>query len=128
MSNVIHLLTRRPITSIDEVRPHPEECLACFVHRMVRDQGCSDALRWVDYFRQERAKRATALTRRLAGRGAGCDCSVTAVVWRPHPGLWEWDDRGDLVDPGTMPECLGVRPNSTQPCGHWVDAEDAALA
>jgi hypothetical protein len=127
MSNVIHLLTRRPITSLAEVMPLDAECLACFVHRMVRDQGCTDALRWVEHFRRLRAGRATALTRRLGDRGASCDCSVTTVVWQPHPGLWEWDDAGELSPPTHLPACSGVRPNSTQPCQHWTPATRAAF-
>jgi hypothetical protein len=127
MSNVIHLLTRRPITSLAEVMPFKAECLACFVHRMVREQGCTDALRWVEHFRRLRAGRATALTRRLTARGASCDCAVTTVVWRPHPGLWEWDDVGELSPPTELPACAGVRPNSTQACGHWTTAAQEAF-
>ncbi|MDN5794584.1 MAG: DUF2695 domain-containing protein [Intrasporangium sp.] len=127
MSNVIHLLTRRPIQSPQEVLPRPEECLACFVHRMVGLQGCSDALRWVEQFRVHRARRATALTRRLTAQGARCDCSVTDVVWRVGPELWEWAWDGRLVPPEVVPPCRGVRPNSTQPCRHWVAADELAM-
>jgi hypothetical protein len=127
MSNVIHLLTRRPIDSLAEVLPLDAECLACFVHRMVHQGGCTDGLRWVEHFRRLRAKRATALTRRLTARGATCDCSVTTVVWRPHPGLWEWDDTGELSSPTELPACAGVRPNSTQACGHWTTAAQQAF-
>ncbi len=127
MSNVIHLLTRRPIESPEEVLPRPEECLACFVHRMVGELGCSDALRWVEQFRVHRAKRATALTRRLTAHGAICDCSVTDVVWRLSPELWGWSPEGRLVPPDEAPPCRGVRPNSTQPCAQWIAASELAM-
>jgi hypothetical protein len=126
MSNVIHLLTRRPISSLDEVMPLHAECLACFVHRMVSDQGCTEALRWVEHFRRVRASRATALVRRLRARGASCDCGVLTAVWRPHPGLWEWDEAGQLLPPTGLPACVGVRPNSTQACGHWTPVAQSA--
>ncbi|WP_347350868.1 DUF2695 domain-containing protein [Intrasporangium sp.] len=127
MSNVIHLLTRRPIESPEEVLPRPDECLACFVHRMVGRQGCSAALRWVEQFRVHRTRRATALGRRLVARGATCDCSVTDVVWRPGPQLWEWSEAGQLVPPEQVPPCPGVRPGSTQPCRLWVAVADLAI-
>lgn len=126
MSNVIHLLTRRPISSLDELMPLEAECLACFVHRMVRDQRCTEALRWVEHFRRLRARRATALMRRLMARGASCDCNVVSVVWLPHHGLWVWDDSGQLAPPTELPACMGVRPNSTQACGHWTTSVHVA--
>lgn len=127
MSNVIHLLTRRPIESPAEVLPEPGECLPCFVSRMVAAQGCSDALRWVEQFRVHRANRATALARRLTAQGAVCDCSVTQVVWRLSPGLWEWTEDGELLPPLEAPSCRGVRPNSTQPCAQWIAAGELAM-
>jgi hypothetical protein len=115
MSNVIHLLTGRPLRSLDEVLPFPGECLPCFIGRMVGSQGCSGGLGWVVQFRMHRAKRASTLTRRLEAQGALCDCTLTEVVWRLSPGLWEWTPDGRLVPPAEAPPCLGVRPNSTQP-------------
>lgn len=127
MSNVIHLLTGRPLRSLDEVLPFPGECLPCFVGRMVGSQGCSGGLGWVEQFRMHRAKRASALTRRLAAQGALCDCTLTDVVWRLSPGLWEWTADGRLVPPAEAPPCVGVRPNSAQPCRHWVSADELAM-
>lgn len=127
MSNVVHLLTGRPIASLDEVLPAAGECLVCFVHRMVTAHGCTDGLGWVEQFRVHRARRATALARRLSARGVGCDCAVTDLLWRLSPGLWDWAEDGQLVPPPEAPPCLGVRPNSTQPCAQWVTADDLAM-
>lgn len=127
MSNVIHLLTGRPISSLEEVLPAAGECLPCFVARMVATQGCSGGFGWVEQFRVHRAKRATALTRRLASQGAVCDCALPDVVWQLSPGLWEWSKDGRLVPPAEAPTCLGVRPNSSQPCSHWVSVDELAM-
>ncbi len=128
MSNVIHILTGRPLDP-DAVRtPGPRECLACYVHRMVEAEGCSDELRWVELWRRLRAKRATALSRRLVRRGGMCDCAVVNLVWMPVMDLWSsgWE-AGEPSAPTVLPTCLGVRTNSTQACEHWTAAEDVAL-
>ncbi|EWT07858.1 hypothetical protein N864_19625 [Intrasporangium chromatireducens Q5-1] len=127
MSNVIHLLTGRPIGSLEEVLPAPGECLPCFVGRMVATEGCTGAMGWVEQFRVHRAKRATALVRRLVTQGACCDCTLVDAVWQLSPGLWEWTPDGQLVPPLEAPPCEGVRPNSTQPCAHWVSPSELAM-
>ena len=128
MSNVIHILTRRPIDAAGERAPGPRECVVCFVRRMTDLEGCSDELRWVEHWRFLRVRRATALGRRLQRRGGVCDCAVVNLVWTPAAGLWEWDgETGAFSEPAQMPMCLGVRPNSTQPCGHWEETQDVAL-
>lgn len=128
MSNVIHILTRRPLELDGDLVPGPRECVACFVRRMTDLKGCSDELSWVEHWRALRCQRATALGRRLQRRGGMCDCAVVSVVWRPVADLWQRDsDSGAYLEPDRIPECLGVRPNSTQACAQWADPEDVAL-
>ncbi|HET7397714.1 MAG TPA: DUF2695 domain-containing protein [Intrasporangium sp.] len=128
MSNVIDIRTKQPIGLDGRDAPGPGECLACFVHRMVADRGCTGVLGWVERWRSERARRATALAARLQRRGATCDCAVIGRVWSLSAALWEPDPTsGELLEPGVLPQCRGVRPNSTHPCEHWVDRHDLAL-
>lgn len=123
MSNVIHILTRRPIDPDGERAPGARECVACYVHRMVESDGCSDELRWVEHWRRLRARRATALRARLERRGGMCDCDVVSLVWVPVAGPADWDgEDGPLDDSALLPECPGVRTNSTQPCELWSQA------
>lgn len=127
MSNVIHILTRRPIDSVQPATPEPGECLPCFLHRVLLQLPCPDNLGWTEHYRALRARRAHALTTRLLREGASCDCEVLLDVWVPSPALWVHSTDGGLVEPAQLPTCLGVRPNSTRSCGHWTLARDIAL-
>lgn len=128
MSNVIHILTRQPLDPVLGAAPRPSECLACYLHRMIRAGDCPGTLAWADHYRQVRARRATALTRRLEHRGACCDCEVVTLVWCPSPALWVRNrSTGDLVEPDELPSCEGVRPGSTEPCHLWSRSADVAL-
>jgi Protein of unknown function (DUF2695) len=104
--------------------PAPDECLACFVDRMMRLYGCANRLTWAMRWRDRRAPRATALRRRLEARGGFCDCEVLMNVHvRPEwlPGPWgEVDSRPATTGEGTAPPCFGVRRGSTQACAHWT--------
>ncbi|KAA9152903.1 DUF2695 domain-containing protein [Amycolatopsis acidicola] len=87
--------------------PRPRECLTCYVGRMLADFGCDNTLRWVGRWREHNAPRATALERRLAGRGARCDCEVALKLY---------PDEIQGADPPVP--CAGVsRRGSTKPCG-----------
>lgn len=98
--------------------PLPVECLACYVWRVLGDQGCNATLRWARRWRDARAPRATALEQRLARQGGCCDCQLFLNVWATS---------GSAVDPDTMvldyrppgEVCRGVRHGSSRPCAHW---------
>jgi len=95
----------------DATVPLPDECLACYVWRVLGDLGCNASLRWVPRWRDAMAPRATALERKLARRGGFCDCQLFLNVW---------------AAPGspTAP-CHGVRRGSAQPCDLWRDRRSA---
>ncbi len=128
MSNVFDIATRRPIDGDPREAPRPGECVICFVRRMVAARGCTGALPWVERWRLARARRATALVDRLRRRGAACDCAVVGGLWTISAALWVPDPlTGELTEPTEVPDCPGVRPNSTQACELWVDLHRLAL-
>jgi hypothetical protein len=101
-------------------RPRPQECLFCFVDRMLVAFGCDCTLRWVRRWRELRLPRATGLERRLGRRGAFCDCEVFLNGWTVREDLLVPDDNGEGDWPAERPECPGVGPRSSQPCSTWV--------
>lgn len=128
MSNVIHILTRRPLDPVLGAAPLPGECLVCYLHRMVRTGECPGTLAWAEHYRRLRAKRATALIRRLVQRGARCDCEVLTHVWCVSPAQWVRDPfTGELVEPDELPPCGGVRPGASDPCDLWARPAEIAL-
>lgn len=104
-----------------QVRPCPRECLICYLMRLVAEHGCS-GLRWSTHYRDMRAPRARALELRLAERGGYCDCEVLMNAVRPCHAEVGLDGLFGAAPPATaplVPECLGVRRGSTQPCALW---------
>jgi hypothetical protein len=119
--------------------PRERECLLCYVHRML-EHGCDGTHRWATRFRDQRAPRVQGLVRRLSSMGACCcDCEIFMNAYEPVRQLWtvppagtsadaaeaedEDEDEGgkdQLVPPGELPPCHGVRAGSTQGCAHWV--------
>lgn len=91
--------------------PRPQECLACFVARMLEEFACDGTLRFARRFRDLAAPRATALERRLQDRGGFCDCEIFGNAYQPSYRL-------RIGDHEVLP-CIGVRRGSTAPCGHW---------
>lgn len=100
--------------------PHPVECLACYVWRMLDEYGCNATLRWACRWRDARAPRATALEHRLARRGGCCDCELFLNVWTSQACSddGDRDSRWRYRPPSTL--CRGVRRGSSQPCAAWV--------
>lgn len=108
----------------------PHECLACYVNRMLEEFGCAGA-RWMRRYRELTARRATALEARMRKLGADCDCGVCLSVFEPDWHLiaslpWrsrglQWTTDAWVADGGShsVPQCLGVRRGSTQPCLLW---------
>lgn len=106
-----------------------DECLFCYVARMLGDVGCDTTLRFAQHYRDERAPRATALERRLGDVGAFCDCEIFLNGWSAQPRFsmptaqLESDgivERIDTRSPTQLPACVSVRRGSTQPCSNWA--------
>lgn len=102
--------------------PHPQECVLCYVARMVEEHGCDSTLRWVGRFRELRSPLATGLEERMRSVGGFCDCEVFGNGWglaREH--LVRDLDSDELEVPERLPTCAGVgRMDSTKPCRMWV--------
>jgi Protein of unknown function (DUF2695) len=101
-------------------RPGRQECLFCFVDRMLTAFGCDCTLRWVRRWRELRLPRASGLERRLGRSGAFCDCEVFLNGWTVRDDLLEPDEDGERDWPAQRPACVGVGPRSSQPCATWV--------
>jgi Protein of unknown function (DUF2695) len=118
----------QPETSGGELRtlpsalatPLPEECLACYVWRMLDEFGCNATLRWARRWRDARAPRATALERRLARSGGCCDCELFLNVWVETTASGSEPDPSGHIYGSSVGPCRGVRRGSSQPCGLWL--------
>jgi hypothetical protein len=102
--------------------PHTQECVLCYVARMVEEHDCDSTLRWVGRFRELRSPLATGLEERMRSVGGFCDCEVFGNGWglaREH--LVRDLDSDELEAPERLPTCAGVgRMDSTKPCRVWV--------
>ena len=101
----------RPRHDDDPPSPHAQECVLCFIARMLQTHGCDTTLRWARRWRDVRLPRATGLERRFESRGGFCDCEVVMNGWTLQACA---DD-----EESTFPPCLGVSARSSQPCDHW---------
>src|SRR5438105_4691710 len=72
--------------------PRPDECVLCYVDRMLDAFGCDTTLRWARRWRDLRRPRATGLERRLESRGGFCDCEIFLNGWTLREDLWVPDD------------------------------------
>jgi len=100
--------------------PRPQQCLFCFVDRMLQAFGCDQTLRWARRWRDLQLPRATGLERRLGRSGAFCDCEVFLNGWTVRADLLVPDDHGEGDWPAERPECPGVGSRLSQPCPTWV--------
>lgn len=113
-------------TALAEMPPHPNECLLCYVSRLLHVLGCDKTLRIAERFRGVNAPRATAMERRLKQIGAPCDCQVEAVhgirssVITYEDTLAEQFPDAPQSDTASRFGCYGVRKGSTQPCLGWM--------
>lgn len=103
--------------------PERNECLPCFLARVLARVGCAGTFEWTKEWRAVRSPRATSLEDRLSSLGAECDCLVLAHLYQPQLMLWTRSAAGGLIEPNPMPVCAGVRPRSTKPCTHWTDRQ-----
>jgi hypothetical protein len=106
--------------SLAMTEPDEDECVLCYVDRMLRAFGCDRTLRWVRRWRDLRRPRATGLERRMEARGGFCDCEVFLNGWTLRDELLVPDDDGEPAEPAIRPGCAGVGPRSSQPCANWA--------
>jgi hypothetical protein len=100
--------------------PRADECVLCYVDRMLDAFGCDTTLRWARRWRDLRRPRATGLERRLEARGGFCDCEVFLNGWTLQEDLWVADEEdGEPTWPAERPACAGIAARSSQPCAHW---------
>jgi hypothetical protein len=110
-------LVRELAEQLTVVRPN--ECLCCYVWRMLGDSPCNGTHRHAERYRDVRAPRATALRARLGRVGACCcDCEIFMNGYTLRAGR----DVLEQVDAGLaqLPECAGVRRGTVQPCENWM--------
>ena len=82
--------------------PGENECLRCYLVRMLHSSGCDGTHRWTTRWRDARAPRVVDLLRKLAGRGGiCCDCEVIFNVWPDYP-----ETEALLPCAGTSPGCI----------------------
>ena len=100
--------------------PAADECVLCYVDRMLEAFGCDTTLRWARRWRDLRVPRATGLERRLGSRGGFCDCEVFLNGWTLRDELQVPGEDGEPAWPAQRPPCAAVGPRSSQPCANWV--------
>jgi len=85
--------------------PGPDECLRCFLLRMITEFGCDGTYRWTIRWRDVRSTQPRGLLDQLGRRGGFCDCEVLMNVFPDYPQV------------SVALPCAGVaRPGSWRPC------------
>lgn len=64
------------------VAPHPDECLSCYLRRMIATYGCDHTLRWVQRWQRATPSSTRRLRPQLRSRGAHCDCEAVFNVFK----------------------------------------------
>lgn len=91
--------------------PDGEDCLACYLERMVEQHGCDGTLRWTEHWQAGRPGRVEDLRAWVQARGGYCDCEVLTNALGPDPLVDDddpddddpddgWEDDGWLENPG----------------------------
>lgn len=107
-------------TASELTRVRDDECLYCYVTRMLDEHGCDNKLRFARSYRDQRAPAVKGLEQRLEAMGGYCDCEIfangitIARSLRPRE-----DETGGWLEPETVPDCRGVERGSTKVCGIW---------
>jgi hypothetical protein len=65
--------------------PGPDECLRCFLLRMITEFGCDGTYRWTIRWRDVWAAQPRSLLNQLSRRGGYCDCEVLMNVFPDYP-------------------------------------------
>ncbi len=95
-------------------RPREDECLCCYVARLLVEFPCDGSVRHALHYRDVVAPRATDLAKRLSRMGGYCDCEVLMNGYQ----LRDTDEDTASDD---LPPCKGVHSGSVQPCVSWVE-------
>lgn len=82
----------RPDTTLDDAQARDDECLCCYLLRMVVEHGCDNRLRWAAHWRDLVTPAWSGLEATLAARGGYCDCevlmNVAVLAEEPEPTAW----------------------------------------
>ena len=105
----------------EDLAPHPQECVLCYLARAVAARGCEGLFTWTGRFRALRSPLASGLEERLRTAGATCDCEVVDGPWRlAREHLVRDVHTDELGPPDRPPQCTGVgQIDSTRPCRVW---------
>ncbi len=95
-----------------ETAPLPDECLPCYLYRMVDTQECERDFRWVHRWQHAQLARLAGLDDWLNERGGHCDCEVLYYAFR------------DFF--GGEPPVGGLPPCTHGPLARPQDARDVA--
>lgn len=99
----------------EDLDPRRQECVVCYVDRLLRRGDCSGDLDLAAWWGGLRAPRATTLVPRLRALGATCDCEVLTRLYVSVPAL-----ERRTAAPWDAPVCKGVPTGSAQPCRAWL--------
>ncbi len=94
-------------------QPREDECLCCYVARLLDEFPCDGSVRHALHYRDVVAPLAKDLAARLGRMGGYCDCELFLNGYQLRGG-----DSEAAFD--VLPPCNGVRRGSVQPCGNWV--------
>jgi hypothetical protein len=96
--------TAAALSPAPDGEPGHDECLRCYLMRMMEQSGCDGSYRWTLRWQSARAPRVSGLDARLRRQGGCCDCEVVFNIMPDYP---EAD--------GILP-CAGVPDGCTRPC------------
>ena len=65
--------------------PRRDECLRCYLLRLITEFGCDGTYRWTIRWRDVRASSPRSLLSLLSRRGGFCDCEVLMTVFPDYP-------------------------------------------
>jgi hypothetical protein len=103
--------------------PGRQECLRCYLVRMIRAHGCDNTKKWTIRWRARRAPGDGQLMGQIEERGGiCCDCEVVFNVWEHEDPDWEAGHEdfrsGTAGSPGVVcPGTSGGDPLA--PCPRW---------
>lgn len=74
----------RELATRPEDEPGAQECLSCYLVRMLQARGCDGQLLWAGVWRDHTHPQWHALEERLRDQGGYCDCEVLCNVSPPR--------------------------------------------
>ena len=86
--------------------PGTDECLRCYLLRMITEFGCDGTYRWTIRWRDVRAAQLQeTLLGQLSRRGGFCDCEVLMNVFPDYPQVSVALPCAGLAKPGSWRPC-----------------------